>query len=53
MRKQKSNKLDMMITEKDDIIDKELFDKYFDQFGSLSDSKKICVKQGMHKKMKN
>ena len=36
MRKQKSDELNKMITEKDEIINKDLFKKYF-QFQGLSD----------------
>ena len=39
-RRQKSDELNKMITEKDEIISKDLFKKYF-QFQSLSICKKI------------
>ena len=53
MRKQRSDKLNKMITEKDEIINRDLLKKY-SQFQSLSDiQKKNCLKRKINKKMKN
>ena len=42
-----------MITEKDDIINRELFKNYFHQFESYDIQKKNCLKHRMHKEIKN
>ena len=49
MRRQKRNELNKVITEKDEIINKELFKNYFHEFESLSDMKKNCLKHRVHK----
>ena len=41
-----------MSTEKDEIINKDLFKKYFHEFESLSDMQKNCLKHRIHKKHK-
>ena len=43
-RRQKSNELNKKITEKDEVIDKELLKNYFYQFESLSDMYKELSK---------
>ena len=48
-RRQKSDRFNEMITEKDEIINKELFRKYF-QFQSLSDTQE---RHRMRKEIKN
>ena len=51
MRKQKSDELNEMITEKDEIIDKKLFKNYFHQFENLPDmQKKLSQTQNAQKK---
>ena len=51
MRKQKSDELNEMITEKDEIIDKKLLKNYFHQFENLSDmQKKLSQTQNAQKK---
>ena len=52
MIRQKHDKLNKMIIEKDEIINRDLFKKYF-LFHSLSDMQKNCLKHRMHKKIKN
>ena len=44
LRGQKSDELDKMIAEKDEIINKDLFKKYFHQFESLFDMQKKFFK---------
>ena len=43
LRRQKSDGFNNIITEKDNIINKDLFKKYFHQFESLSDMQKKIV----------
>ena len=52
LRRQKSDELNKMITENNKIISKKLLRNYF-QLQSLSDTQKNCIKEGIHKKIKN
>ena len=52
LERQKSDELKKVIAKNDMTINKELFEKYF-QFQSLSLCKNVCLKQRIHKKIKN